>query len=189
MESHNRRAPEEGRAMVPSSTPRAQWHKSRSSTSSISMYSVQCGKCFKWRLISTQEEYEEIRKNLRDNPWFCNKKSNVSCEDPADIEYDNTRTWVIDKPNLPKTPDGFKKKLVVRSDFSKCDAYYLMPTGQKVRTLNEVEQFLAANPKYRSVVNISDFNFTSPKIMEDTIPEDIEGRASSSKKIRNMKDL
>ncbi|KAL5699686.1 Methyl-CpG-binding domain protein 4 [Ranunculus cassubicifolius] len=76
----------------------------------------------------------------------------------------------MDKPNLPKPPRGFKRSLVVRSDYSKCDAYYHLPTGKKARTLSDIEKFLEANPKYKSQVKLSDFNFTVPKIMDDTIP-------------------
>ncbi|XP_057247058.1 uncharacterized protein LOC130589644 [Beta vulgaris subsp. vulgaris] len=46
-----------------------------------------------------------------------------------------TRTWVIDKPNIPRTPVGFKRKLVLRRDFSKLDPHYVTPTGKKVRSV------------------------------------------------------
>jgi hypothetical protein len=59
------------------------------------------------------------------------------------------------------------------------DAYYITPTGKKLRTRNEIAAFIDANPKYKDV-NLSDFNFTSPKVMEDTIPEDAVRKVSSS---------
>ncbi|PIA39356.1 hypothetical protein AQUCO_02600069v1 [Aquilegia coerulea] len=151
---------------------------------SISMFAVQCGTCFKWRVIPTQEEYETIRHTFTEDPFICEKKSGTSCEDPADIEYDNTRTWVVDKPNLPMTPSGFKRGLTVRKDFSRMDAYYTLPNGnRKVRAPAEVEKFLEENPKYKEAgVAVSDFNFATPKIMEDTIPADIEVGSSSKKR-------
>jgi hypothetical protein len=116
---------------------------------------------------------------MEESPFVCNRKPGVSCDDPADIEYNATRTWVIDRPGIPKTPEGFKRSLVLRRDFSKMDAYYITPTGKKLRTRNEIAAFIDANPKYKDV-NLSDFNFTSPKVMEDTIPEDAVRKVSSS---------
>ncbi|KAG6647692.1 hypothetical protein CIPAW_07G096300 [Carya illinoinensis] len=120
---------------------------------SISKYAAQCGKCFKWRLFDTQVEFEDIRSKFIEEPFYCDRKPDVSCEDPADIEYDASRTWVIDKPNIPKTPEGFKRILIVRKDFSKLDSYYSTPT---------------------------DFDFSTPKIMEETIPEHVVRKASAN---------
>lgn len=130
-------------------------------------------------MVDTQEEFEEIRSKLIEEPFYCDKKPDVSCENPADIEYDATRTWVIDKPNTPKTPEGFKRTLVLRRDFSKLDAYYITPTGKRLRTRNEMASFIKANPKYKDVSPF-DFDFVSPKIMEDTIPEHVVKKASSN---------
>ncbi|XP_050265337.1 methyl-CpG-binding domain-containing protein 4-like [Quercus robur] len=146
---------------------------------SIDLYAAQCGKCFKWRLIDTQEEFEEIRSKLIDEPFYCDRKPDVSCENPADIEYDATRTWVIDKPNTPKTPEGFKRTLVLRKDFSKLDAYFITPTGKRLRTRNEMASFIKANPEFKDVSPL-DFDFVSPKIMEDTIPDYVVRKASSN---------
>ncbi|KAL5712714.1 Methyl-CpG-binding domain protein 4 [Ranunculus cassubicifolius] len=158
----------------------------RSTTSTTSLYTVQCAECFKWRVIPTQEEYEEIRSNIIEDPWFCNKKPDVTCEDPADIDHDASRIWLADNPNLPKTPDGFKRKVVVRRDFSVsdiyCDIYYDVPTGEIVRSLSEMQRFLKENPKYKSMVKISDFDFTRPKNMADTIPAYAEEEESFARK-------
>nr|CAD1829497.1 unnamed protein product [Ananas comosus var. bracteatus] len=106
--------------------------KKRKSNDSINAYSVQCENCLKWRLIPTKEEYETIRHNFIDDPWVCSKKPNASCDDPAgDIEYDNTRIWVIDKPNIPKPPPDTERILIMRKDLSKMDTYYIMPKGGK----------------------------------------------------------
>ncbi|KAF8401599.1 hypothetical protein HHK36_012545 [Tetracentron sinense] len=162
--------------------------KGRGTSGSIGLYAIQCTECLKFRVIPTQQEYEDIRSRLIEDPWVCNKKPNVSCEDPADIEYDTNRTWVIDKPNIPKTPVGFERGLTLRKDYSKLDAYYATPSGKKVRAPAEVEKFLEANPKYKGVA-VSDFNFAVPKIMPDTIPGNVEGKgsASGSKKMRTSK--
>ncbi|KAI4329742.1 hypothetical protein MLD38_028090 [Melastoma candidum] len=156
---------------------------------SIDIYAVQCEKCFKWRVIDSQEEYEDIRSKFKDKPYTCSRKPGKSCSDPADIEYDATRTWVIDKPNIPKTPEGFKRNLVLRKDFSKLDAYYVAPTGKKMRTLNEVSAFLDANPQYKGMT-VADFSFHCPKVMDETIPDHVEkkGSASGNKRPKTARD-
>ncbi|GER43741.1 methyl-CpG-binding domain-containing family protein [Striga asiatica] len=138
--------------------------------SGMELFSVQCGECFKWRLIQTQEEYEEIRSKLEEDPFVCTKKPGVSCDDLADIKYDNTHLWVIDKPNLPKTPAGFKRITVVRKDHSKVDCYYITPNGKRMRALTEIARFLEENPKYKESVSIDDFSFNGPKVVKGTIP-------------------
>ncbi|KDP21520.1 hypothetical protein JCGZ_21991 [Jatropha curcas] len=172
-------------------SPKTSSKNPRVAVRSVDTYAAQCETCLKWRVIPTQEEYEEIRSKIAENPFVCDRKPGVSCEDPADIEYNATRTWVIDKPGLPKTPNGFKRSLVLRRDFSKMDAYYITPTGKKLRTRNEISAFLEANPKYKDV-SLEDFNFTSPKVMEDTIPEDAKKInatvGSSGKKAKALKD-
>ncbi|XP_010439294.1 PREDICTED: methyl-CpG-binding domain-containing protein 1 [Camelina sativa] len=135
----------------------------------IDIYAVECKLCSKWRKIDTQEEYEEIRSRQREDPFVCNKKEGVSCKDAADLNYDSSRTWVIDKPGLPKTPRGFKRSLILRKDYSKMDAYYITPTGKRLKSRNEIAAFIEANQDY-SYAPLEDFNFTVPKVMEDTIP-------------------
>lgn len=137
-------------------------------------------------MIDTQEEFEEIRHKVIQEPFYCSTKANSSCDDPADIEYDATRTWVIDKPNLPKSPQGFRRSLVLRRDYSKLDAYYITPTGKKLRTRNEIAAFLKDHPECKGI-SASDFDFSSPKIMQDTIPEIVEQRDSSNKKVKLSK--
>ncbi|CAH8337582.1 unnamed protein product [Eruca vesicaria subsp. sativa] len=134
----------------------------------IDTYAAQCENCHQWRVIDSQEEYEEIRSKMIDDPFTCDKKQ-VACEDPADLDYDSSRTWVIDKPGLPKTPRGFKRSLVLRKDYSKMDTYYFTPTGKKLRSRNEVASFVEANPEFKDAP-LEDFSFTVPKVMEDTFP-------------------
>ncbi|KAK4741572.1 hypothetical protein SAY87_025160 [Trapa incisa] len=159
--------------------------------SSIDIYAVQCVKCYKWRVIDMQEEYEEIRSKFTEEPYVCSKKPGISCNDPPDIDYDSSRTWVMDKPNLPKTPEGFNRSLVLRKDFSKLDAYYISSSGKKMRTLVEVAAFLEANPELKGV-SVDDFSFQCPRVMEDTIPEYADKKiptgGSASKKMKISKD-
>ncbi|KAF7818279.1 methyl-CpG-binding domain-containing protein 4-like [Senna tora] len=156
------------------------------SQGSIDVYAAQCKECLKWRVIDSEGEFEEIRQKVIEEPFYCNKKANTSCEDPADIDYDASRTWVIDKPNLPKTPQGFKRSLVLRKDYSKLDPYFIAPTGKKLRTRNEMASFLNEHPEVKNV-SASDFDFSTPKIMADTVPESA-GKDSANKKSKKPKD-
>ncbi|KAL1197873.1 Methyl-CpG-binding domain-containing protein 4 [Cardamine amara subsp. amara] len=140
----------------------------------IDTYAAQCDKCHKWRVIDSQDEYEEVRSKMLEDPFNCEKKQGRSCEEAADIDYDSSRTWVIDKPGIPKTPKGFKRSLVLRKDYSKMDTYYITPTGKKLRSRNEIAAFVDANPEFKNAAPLGDFNFTVPKVMEDTIPSDLK---------------
>ncbi|CAN0892679.1 Methyl-CpG-binding domain-containing protein 4 [Linum grandiflorum] len=163
---------------------------SKKSRGSVDTYAAQCHECLKWRVMATEEEYEEIRSKTGSEKFTC-KAKDLSCDTPADIEYNASRTWVIDKPGVPRTPRGFRRYLVLRRDFSKMDAYYITPTGKKLRTRNEIAAFVQANPQYKDI-KIDDFNFTSPKVMEDTVPEDAKKKAAangnSNKKSKISKD-
>ncbi|AEE84648.1 Methyl-CpG-binding domain-containing protein 1 [Arabidopsis thaliana] len=139
---------------------------------SIDVFAVQCEKCMKWRKIDTQDEYEDIRSRVQEDPFFCKTKEGVSCEDVGDLNYDSSRTWVIDKPGLPRTPRGFKRSLILRKDYSKMDAYYITPTGKKLKSRNEIAAFIDANQDYKYAL-LGDFNFTVPKVMEETVPSGI----------------
>ncbi|CAO2833149.1 unnamed protein product [Amaranthus hypochondriacus] len=172
----------------PAPIPTPASKKTSGGTNTIGLYAVQCGECFKWRLISNEEEYEVIRSTLLEEPFTCSKKGNTSCSDPADIEKDATRTWVIDKPNIPRAPAGFKRKLVLRRDFSKLDAHYITPTGKKLRSSTEVAKYLEENPDIKGV-SVSEFSFTVPKVVEETIPKDVLERkaATRDKKAKDAK--
>lgn len=116
---------------------------------------------------------------MTEKPFICERKPGCSCKDPADLEYDSSRVWVIDKPGIPKTPEGFMRSLVLRKDYSKMDAYYITPTGKKLRTRSEVAAFLEANPEYGNV-SLSDFTFQVPRVMDDTLPEDAVKKSPST---------
>ncbi|RZC89812.1 hypothetical protein C5167_035807 [Papaver somniferum] len=148
----------------------------------VSAYAVQCSKCTKWRLISTLEEYEDIREASLQNPWSCGNKDDKSCDDPSDIDIDSTRIWAMDKPNLPKSPAGFERGMTIRRDCSRLDVYYETSNGKKLRSITEVQKFLEANPGCKAAgITISDFSFRAPRVLENTIPGDI---ASSKKKTK-----
>ncbi|KAL9689600.1 hypothetical protein QQ045_009987 [Rhodiola kirilowii] len=132
-------------------------------------YSAQCAEFFKWRLIPTEEEFEEIRSTLLEKPFVCNCKQNTNCDDPADIEHiDASQTWVIEKPGIPKSPKGFKRKLVFRKDYSRMDPYFYTPTGKRLKGPAQVAAYLESNPDIKDV-SVSDFHFTCPKIMKSTM--------------------
>ncbi|KAH9305853.1 hypothetical protein KI387_010257, partial [Taxus chinensis] len=87
---------------------------------SVGEFTVQCAKCLKWRLIPSKEQYEAIRQCILEHPWVCEDAQpwcpNTSCEDPGDIEPDNSRLWAIDKPNISQPPSGWERLLVLRGE-------------------------------------------------------------------------
>lgn len=88
----------------------------------VGAYTVQCANCFKWRLVPTKEKYEEIREHITQYPFVCETAvewgSDVSCDDPPDIEQDGSRLWAIDKPNIAQTPPGWQRDFRIRSEGS-----------------------------------------------------------------------
>ncbi|XP_004967077.1 methyl-CpG-binding domain-containing protein 4 [Setaria italica] len=140
-----------------------------STTHPIGLYAVQCYECDQWRTVPTQEEFEKIRENFTKDKWVCTKKPNCSCKDPADIEYDSSRIWVIDRPGIPKAPPETERQVVLRSDLSRMDTYYIMPTGKRIKGASDLDKFLEANPHYKGRMSASDFNFATPKVVEETV--------------------
>lgn len=153
-----------------------------STKDSVGMYAVQCCECYKWRMISSKEEFETVRENFTENPWYCSRRPDCSCENPADIEYDNTRIWVIDKPNIPKPPPETERLVIMRSDYSKMDTYYVMPNGKRARCAGDVDKFLEANPEYKNRLSASDFSFAPPKVVEETVSHNSTWKAAKAKK-------
>ncbi|KAF5734505.1 methyl-CpG-binding domain-containing protein 4-like [Tripterygium wilfordii] len=155
--------------------PKAAPKNKSSKLLAVKTYAVQCSNCMKWRSIGTEEEYMDIRSKVE--PFLCGDgKSNVSCEDPADVEMkvDASHMWVNDKDGIPRTPDGFKRIMVPRSDYSKIDVYYITPMGKRVKCFSELKAFKETNPEYKNL-SLSDFNFSSPKVVEGTISKDSTG--------------
>ncbi|GJV38755.1 pentatricopeptide repeat-containing protein [Tanacetum coccineum] len=80
----------------------------------VGAYTVQCANCFKWRLVPTQEKYEEIREHITQYPFVCERAlewgyGSFRCDDNQP-RYENktgSRLWAIDKPNMHWTPHGW----------------------------------------------------------------------------------
>lgn len=87
---------------------------------SIGAFTVQCAKCFKWRLIPTKQKYEEIRERIIQEPFVCKRarewRPNVTCNDPEDISQDGSRLWAIDKPNIAQPPRGWERQIRIRGE-------------------------------------------------------------------------
>ena len=128
------------------------------------MYVVQCCECLKWRTIPTKDEFEAIRENFTEDPWFCGRKPGGSCEDPADIEYDKSRIWVIDTPDIPKPPPETERLLTRREDPTKMDICYVLPDGKYANGPKDVQRFLDENPEYKDSLSVESFSFTLPRV-------------------------
>jgi hypothetical protein len=77
---------------------------------------------------------------------------------------------------------------VLIKDYSKLDSYYITHTGKKMSTRNEIAAYLKDHPQ-PSGVSASDFDFSSPKVIQETIPEFIEQQKdSANKKAKIAKD-
>jgi len=168
-------------SLVPPS-PGSSSQRKRGSTESVGLYAVQCSDCLKWRTVPTKDEFETIRENLTADPWFCSKRPDCSCEDPADIEYDNSRIWVIDRPNIPKPPPSTDRLVVMRGDLTKMDIYYVMPNGKRAKGIGEVQRFLETNPEYKDSFSLERFSFTVPKIDEETVSNSSAWKPKKAKK-------
>ncbi|KAF8646513.1 hypothetical protein HU200_065732 [Digitaria exilis] len=117
----------------------------------IKTFVVKCSKCEKWRLISTKAKYEEIRENILDDPFSCEKaqewKPDVVCDDPLDFsQEDDTKLWAIDKPSIPQSPSGWERFIKIRS--KGCTQF--------------ADVYLEKNPDINQGVKISQFSFEIP---------------------------
>ncbi|XP_071737087.1 methyl-CpG-binding domain-containing protein 2-like [Rutidosis leptorrhynchoides] len=148
--------------------------KSSKGPPEVGAFTVQCAKCFKWRLIPDQEKYEVIREHITDQPFLCETTHEwgrvVSCEDPSDIEQDGTRIWAIDKPNIAQPPPGWKRLLRLRKEGSSkfADVYYSSPTGAKLRSLPEIEKYLISHPEHAEGLDFGRFSFQIPRPLNDS---------------------
>jgi len=137
---------------------------------SIGAFTVQCAKCFKWRLIPTKHKYEEIRERIIQEPFVCKRacewRPNVTCNDPEDISQDGSRLWAIDKPNIAQPPPGWERQIRIRGEGGTkfADVYYTSPTGRKLRSLVEIDRFLQENPEcVAQGVTLAQFSFQIPR--------------------------
>ncbi|KAH7366071.1 hypothetical protein KP509_18G062000 [Ceratopteris richardii] len=136
----------------------------------VKAYSAQCYSCLKWRLIPTKQLYEEIRQTTTANPFVCSRASSwhpqASCSEPSDLTQGGGLLWAIDKPDIPLAPAGWERLLCFRAEGSGkfADVYYKAPTGIRLRSMREVERFLAEHPEYVSAgVKRNQFSFLRPK--------------------------
>ncbi|KAG9449315.1 hypothetical protein H6P81_009280 [Aristolochia fimbriata] len=141
---------------------------------SVGAFTVQCARCFKWRLIPTKEKYEEIRAHILEIPFECETarewRKGVSCDDPADINQDGSRLWAIDKPSIALPPPGWQRLLRIRGEGSTrfADVYYLAPSGKKLRSMVEIDKYLLEHPEFiEAGVNKSQFSFQIPKPLQE----------------------
>ncbi|CAK8533854.1 unnamed protein product [Lathyrus sativus] len=158
--------PPRPRSKPSSSTPRV--------LPAVGAFTVQCASCFKWRLIPTKEKYEEIREYILQHPFVCEKarewRPDITCDDPEDISQDGSRIWAIDKPSIAQPPDGWQRLLRIRGEGSSkfADIYYVAPSGKRLRSMVEVQKFLAEHPEYMiDGVTLSRFSFQIPKPLQE----------------------
>ncbi|CAN0839091.1 Methyl-CpG-binding domain-containing protein 2 [Linum grandiflorum] len=158
---------------------------------SVGAFTVQCANCFKWRLIPTQEKYEEIREHILERPFYCETaqewRPTVSCDDPEDISQDGSRLWAIDKPNIAQPPRGWQRLLHIRGEgCSKfADVYYAAPSGKRLRSIVEIQKYLADHPEYAEGLSLSQFSFQTPKPLQENYvrkrPPRITAQADNSR--------
>ncbi|XP_022842835.1 methyl-CpG-binding domain-containing protein 2-like [Olea europaea var. sylvestris] len=138
---------------------------------SIGAFAVQCANCFKWRLIPSQDKYEEIREHIIERPFLCETarewQPEISCNDQPDIAQDGSRLWAIDKPNIARPPPGWQRILRIRGERSTkfADVYYLAPSGKRLRSVVEVQRYLNEHPEYKEV-SLSQFSFQIPRPLQ-----------------------
>ncbi|KMZ56756.1 methyl-CPG-binding domain protein 02 [Zostera marina] len=155
------------------SFPSSTSHSSRSAPS-IGAFTVQCSRCFKWRLLPTKEKYEEIRENILLDPFFCEKAEEwgrkVSCDDAPDISQDGSRLWAIDKPSIARPPPGWERLLRIRAEGGSkfADVYYVAPCGKRMRSMVEIQKYMSDHPEYLTQgVSFSQFSFQCPRPLQE----------------------
>ncbi|CAM8922756.1 unnamed protein product [Rhodiola kirilowii] len=168
------------------SLPPSLSRKEPSKALEFGIFTVQCANCYQWRVIPTRDKYEEIRENITEKLFYCETASEwqpgVTCDDPGDIQQDNSRLWAIDKPNIARPPPGWQRLLRLRGEgsFKFADVYYVAPSGKRFRSLVEIQKYLAENPELAAETNISKFSFQIPRpLQEDYVRKRPSGMKSS----------
>ncbi|PRQ37018.1 putative transcription factor & chromatin remodeling CW-Zn family [Rosa chinensis] len=141
---------------------------------SVGAFTVQCANCFKWRLIPTKEQYEQIREHILERPFYCETakewRPSISCDDPADITQDGSRLWAIDRPNIAQPPPGWQRLLRIRGEGSTkfADVYYQAPSGKRLRSMVEVQKYLIEHPEYMvDGLSMAQFSFQIPRPLQE----------------------
>nr|XP_034906238.1 methyl-CpG-binding domain-containing protein 2-like isoform X1 [Populus alba]XP_034906239.1 methyl-CpG-binding domain-containing protein 2-like isoform X1 [Populus alba]XP_034906240.1 methyl-CpG-binding domain-containing protein 2-like isoform X1 [Populus alba] len=154
---------------------------------SVGAFTVQCAKCFKWRLIPTKQKYEELREHILEEPFFCETarewRPDISCDDPTDIDQDGSRLWAIDKPNIAQPPPGWQRLLRIRGEGSTkfADVYYQAPSGKRLRSMVEIQKYLIEHPEYmRDGLTLAQFSFQIPKPLQENYVRKKRPRLSAS---------
>ncbi|KAL8096730.1 methyl-CpG-binding domain-containing protein 2-like [Apium graveolens] len=140
---------------------------------SVGAFTVQCAKCFKWRLIPSKEKYEEIREHILEQPFVCEAarewRPEISCDDEPDIRQDGSRLWAIDRPNIAQAPLGWERLLRIRGfgGTKFADVYYVTPSGKRLRSMVEVQRYLLEHPDEAEGVALSQFSFQIPRPLQE----------------------
>ncbi|XP_002971718.2 uncharacterized protein LOC9640244 [Selaginella moellendorffii] len=160
---------EDGRSIVPAPEVRRCFTRRKGPRPEVQAYTVQCSRCGQWRLVPSEEVYESIRARVLENPWVCEDakiwRPDACCDIKGDIQQEgDDRLWALDKPNLPKTPAGWKRDFVIRSEGCSRfgDIYYISPCGKKLRSMVEVAKFLEDHPEYYDL-SVDQFCYTIPQ--------------------------
>ena len=95
--------------------------KRKGTSATLTAFTVQCGRCLKWRKVLEQEEYERIRAHLTAEPFYCEHAQKwhegdgkITCETPADLLQDGSLIWAMDKQDIPQPPPMWSRRIVVR---------------------------------------------------------------------------
>ncbi|KAL3833858.1 hypothetical protein ACJIZ3_008594 [Penstemon smallii] len=164
---------------------------------SVQLYSVRCEECSKWRLIPSKEKYEEIREAFNETSFTCaiarEWRPQVSCEDPADIEeQDEMYYWAMDKPNIPMTPLGWQRVLILGTPGAArfADVYYFAPSKKRIRSMVELERFFDKYPEFlQGGINASHFSFQTPVPLDEDYVARRRFRAPATSSSRNMSNV
>ncbi|KAL2502515.1 Methyl-CpG-binding domain-containing protein 2 [Forsythia ovata] len=156
---------------------------------SVAAYTVQCGKCSKWRFIPTKEKYEEIREMIAQQPFLCETarewQPDITCDDEPDLVRDGSWRWAIDKPSIPQPPPGWQRILRIRAEGGTkfADVYYVAPSGKRSRSMVEVQSYLYEHPELG--VTSSQFSFQTPSPLEEDY---VRKRRAGSATLHDMSD-
>ncbi|XP_042065355.1 methyl-CpG-binding domain-containing protein 2-like [Salvia splendens] len=142
---------------------------------SVKLYTVRCGLCSKWRLIPSKHKYEEIRAQLGDQMFECERAREwrplISCRHESDVNEDDTNLrWAMDKPNIPQTPPTWQRILRIRAEGGTkfADVYYVSPSNKRLRSMVELRRYLEDNPRYvDDKMKLSQFSFQPPVPLDD----------------------
>jgi hypothetical protein len=62
------------------------------------------------------------------------------------------------------------------------DICYVLPKGKRAKCAADVQKFLDTNPEYKDSLSVGSFNFTLPKVVEETIAHSSSWRTKKTKK-------